>query len=108
MSNKFKPVEKPLQPPKPSRRPLLWAVAGSVAVLAIVAAVFWALQARPADVTYTPEVTSGPNAAIDQTQFDYGDVKLGTTIETTFRVKNTGSAQLAFRGEPRVEVLEGC
>jgi hypothetical protein len=75
--------------------------------LLVVVGIFWAVRSAP-DTGYTPEVTGGPSAVIDQTVFDYGDVKLGTTVKTQFRVKNVGDAQLAFRGEPRVQVLEGC
>ena len=96
------------QPVSSSRR-LWWAGGIGLALLALaaVAAAAWLLLGRQA-VEYTPEVTGGPSAQIDQTYFDYGDVKLGTTIKTVFRVKNVGDAQLAFRSNPRVEVLEGC
>ena len=53
-------------------------------------------------------VTGQPSASIDKTNFDYGDVKLGNTIQTVFNVKNVGDKDLVFQGEPRVEVLEGC
>ena len=96
------------QPVSSSRR-LWWAGGIGLALLALaaVAAAAWLLLGRQA-VEYTPEVTGGPSASIDQTVFDYGDVKLGTTIKTVFRVKNVGDAQLAFTSNPRVEVLEGC
>ena len=53
-------------------------------------------------------MTGQPSASIDKTNFDYGDVKLGNTIQTVFNVKNVGDKDLVFQGEPRVEVLEGC
>ena len=53
-------------------------------------------------------MTGQPSALIDRTNFDYGDVKLGSTIQTVFNVKNVGDKDLVFQGEPRVEVIEGC
>jgi hypothetical protein len=86
---------------------VLWfGIIGIVLVAGVLTA--WLAQGRQATVEYVPEVTGGPSAAIDQTVIDYGEVKLGTTIKTVFRVKNVGDAQLAFQGVPRVEVLEGC
>ena len=96
----------PSRPPASSSRRLWWAGGIGLALLAVAAAA-WLLLGRQA-AEYTPEVTGGPSASIDQTVFDYGDVKLGTTIKTVFRVKNVGDAQLAFTSNPRVEVLEGC
>ena len=96
----------PSRPPASSSRQLWWG-GGIILALLAVAAATWLLLGRQA-AEYTPEVTGGPSASIDQTVFDYGDVKLGTTIKTVFRVKNVGDAQLAFTSNPRVEVLEGC
>jgi hypothetical protein len=107
MTNKNQRATKNNQPASPSRRSLLWIGIIGVALIAS-AIVLSILQGQPATVEDIPEVTGGPSAAIDQTVFDYGDVKLGTTVKTVFRIKNVGNAQLAFRGAPRVEVLEGC
>ena len=107
MSSKQKGVQQ-TGPAKPTRPPWLWPALAAAAVLVIVAALVWLVQGGQVGAGYTPEVTGGPSAQIDQTVFDYGDVKLGTTIKTVFRVKNVGDAQLAFRSNPRVEVLEGC
>ena len=86
----------------------LWAAFIGGAAVLVVAALALALQGRQATASYAPEVTGGPSAQIEQTMFDYGDVKLGQTVETQIRVKNVGDTQLAFAGEPRVEVREGC
>ncbi len=75
--------------------------------LAVIVAGLWWGQSRP-NAAFVPEATGRPQASIDQTTFDYGDVKLGTTIQTAFRVKNTGDQVLAILGEPQVEVVEGC
>ncbi len=90
------------------KRSWLWAAFIGAAAILVAAALMLALQGRQAATSYTPEVTGGPSAQIEQTMFDYGDVKLGQTVKTQIHVKNVGDKQLAFAGEPRVEVVEGC
>lgn len=87
-----------------------WMVSGAVAavLLAVLALGAWIVQGRLGGSSYTPEVTGGPSAVIDQTEFDYGDVHFNTTVETVFNVKNVGDRDLTFQGEPQVEVVEGC
>jgi hypothetical protein len=99
------------QPPNKahSGRPVwFWGALIGAIVLVAAGGLVWLFQGRQTSTANTPQVTGGPSAAIDQATFDYGDVKLGTTIKTQFKVKNVGDQQLAFTGEPRVEVLEGC
>jgi len=107
MSSKHTSVPIPPKSQKAARPQWLPTVLG-VAALAVIALVIWLAQGQQTTVTSTPEVTGQPSAAIDQPAFDYGDVKLGTTIETVFRVKNVGDQVLVFDGEPIVEVVEGC
>lgn len=106
MGSKQRRVARPKEPSP--RRSWLWAAFIGAAAILVVAALAVMLQGQQAKTSFTPEVTGGPSAVIDPPQFDYGDVKLGTTIKTVFHVKNVGDTQLAFAGEPRVEVLEGC
>ena len=79
-----------------------------IAALAVVGLIYWFTLGQETASDFAPEVTGQPKAVISQTDFDYGDVKLNTTIETVFRVKNTGDQPLVFLREPDVEVLEGC
>lgn len=60
------------------------------------------------DPNFKPEVTGAPRVMVPQDSFDYGDVKLGSTITTTFDVRNTGDQPLVILGEPQVELVEGC
>lgn len=113
VSKKHKSVATPTKVQKAAspQRWLLWGL--GLAALAVIGLVIWLAQGRQtATVTSTsestPEVVGQPSAVIDQTAFDYGDVKLGKTIETVFRVKNVGDQALVFAGEPVVEVVEGC
>lgn len=108
MSSKYKKATNPPKSAQHNRPRWLLPVIFGIAALAIVAAVVWLVQGRQTAVTYTPEVAGQPSAVIDQTAFDYGDVKLGSTVETVFHVKNVGDRPLTFQGEPRVEVREGC
>ncbi len=57
---------------------------------------------------YAPAVTGRPQVAVSQDKIDYGDVKLGQTINTVFNVRNVGDQNLVVQGEPQVEVVEGC
>ncbi len=79
-------------------------VGAGVALVGIVLVLIQASQREP----YIPEVTGRPSAAIDQTEFDYGDVVNNSWVETTFHVTNVGDEELIILGEPLVEVVEGC
>ncbi len=50
----------------------------------------------------------GPRIAVEQTLFDYGDVRFNTPIETLVRVRNDGNEVLTLAQNPRVELVEGC
>jgi hypothetical protein len=95
-------MEASVQKPGSSRRNLLLALFVVAAV--IVGVVF--LLTRPAP--YTPEVTGRPSGVVSQDYFDYGDVKGGTWIETSFKIKNVGDQPLNVITEPYVELIEGC
>ena len=59
--------------------------------------------------TATPaQVTGKPQVALDKTQIDFGQVKLGKTVQATFRVSNVGDQPLKIVEEPLVEVQRGC
>ena len=57
---------------------------------------------------FVPEVIGAPRVAVAQEAFDYGDVKLNTTVETVFEVQNVGDETLTLMQNPQVQVLEGC
>lgn len=73
-----------------------------VGLLALAAA-----NQKPA-TPYTPQVAGEPRAELDQTELDYGDVKLNTTINSVFAVRNIGDQPLQILGEPVVELIQGC
>ena len=90
--------QKPLRP-----RWILPATLLTLVVL-IASAVFLLTRGKP----YMPEVTGRPSGVVNQDYFDYGDVKGGTWIETTFKIKNVGDQPLNVLNEPYVELIEGC
>lgn len=55
-----------------------------------------------------PQVTGAPRVSVVQDTFDYGDVRLGTTVQTVFRVRNVGDKPLLITNQPVVQVVEGC
>jgi len=79
-------------------------VGASVLLVGVIFTLMQASRREP----YTPEVTGGPSAAIDQLYFDYGDVVNNSWVETIFHVTNVGDQDLIILGEPLVEVVEGC
>lgn len=60
------------------------------------------------DSNFKPAVTGAPSVMVSRDSFDYGDVKLGSTVTTTFDVRNVGDKPLFILGEPQVELVEGC
>ncbi|HML22447.1 MAG TPA: hypothetical protein PKD09_12415 [Aggregatilinea sp.] len=92
---------------------ILGGIAGGVVL--IVAALALASRQNDApsqqsfDPNFEPEVTGAPRVEIVQDEvIDYGDVKLGTTVNTVYTVRNVGDEPLVVSGEPRVELVEGC
>lgn len=55
-----------------------------------------------------PTVDAPPAITVDQSQIDFGNVKLGTPLTFTIKVTNTGQGTLKFKEAPYIEVLEGC
>jgi hypothetical protein len=54
------------------------------------------------------EVSGTPSLKVDQEKVDLGNVKLGQTVEVTFKLMNVGDQTLRFSKAPYIEVLEGC
>lgn len=81
---------------------------GVVAVVAAIVGVVLFARNDGASDGFVPEVTGAPRVTVAQDVFDYGDVKLGTTVETVFMVQNVGDQNLSIMENPQVEVVEGC
>ncbi len=96
----------PTPTPSPRRTPWLWVGLAAVGALLLILVVSTLLRDNPGAPATGGQ--SGPVVAVEQETFDYGDVKVGTPIETIFRVRNAGSETLKIAGAPQVELVEGC
>ena len=83
--------------------PLLIALGG----LLLVALAFLALRDKPAPGAAV-EVTGAPSLKVDKEKVDLGDVKLGKTVDVSFKLTNVGDETLRLEEQPYVEVVEGC
>lgn len=93
------------QPKSTTRFTWLWTAAVALLFVVIGLFVWYRVGKQP---TAKPQVTGEPHLAVDQTTLDEGDVKLGKTIQSTFRLQNVGDQTLQIEGDPQVEVVEGC
>ncbi len=58
---------------------------------------------------FTPEVTGAPRIEVPEATINHGDVKLGQTVRSVFKVRNVGGQPLEILNQPlQVEVLQGC
>ncbi len=96
------------QSPPPRRIPWLWLAVGSALLLVAAGLIFVWNSGQTADPNFTPEITGSPRLSVEQTEIDEGDIKLNKTIRTAFRLKNVGDQPLQIKGEPVVELVEGC
>ena len=88
---------------KSAASPLWLVLAGIVGLFVIL---FFALRNS---ATPNPSVVSGgPSLEADKQEVDLGDVKLGTPVQVSFELTNTGSQPLQFTETPYIEVREGC
>ena len=118
MSKKWKVKNHAATTPPPRQRRSRWLTLALIAVAAAAAISIgiWLVQrsqpaplttgAAPGEAASSP--VDGPRLALDQDLFDYGDVKLNSTIETEINVKNIGDEVLALAESPRVDLVEGC
>ncbi len=54
------------------------------------------------------EVHGAASLRADQQLVDLGNVKLGQTVQVSFRLTNVGDQPLRFSEKPFIEVVEGC
>ncbi len=94
--------------PKKKQRIPIWLPLIIVAGVALIAVTLISGgTGQPAAAT-APQVTGAPALQVDKEKLDFGDVKLGQTVEAKFEVTNVGDQPLIFTAEPYVEVVEGC
>ncbi len=56
----------------------------------------------------TTQVNGAPKLQVDREMIEFGDVKLGKTVEAIFVLSNVGDKLLQITEKPYIEVLEGC
>ena len=83
----------------------LWAIGALLIVIVGGIAIWNGLKEPP---VVAPQVNGSPRLAVDQPIIDEGDVKLGKTIRSAFRLQNIGDQPLQIADDPQVEVVEGC
>ena len=92
----------------------IWAAIAAGVVLVVAAIALFARGndnggEKTFDPNFQPTVTGAPAVAVlPQDTIDYGNVKLGSTINTVFKVRNMGDQPLVVLGEPQVELVQGC
>jgi len=91
---------------KPKNNPLPIILIGLGGLLIIIIAVFLLKGNSQSD--FEPQVNGAPALAVDHEMIDFGDVKLGETVEAAFVLTNVGDQPLRILEKPYIEVLEGC
>jgi hypothetical protein len=84
-----------------------WAIILLVAGGLLLLGAFFAFK-KPAQSQAAIEINGSPRLKVDQEKVDLGDVKLGQTVEVSFKLTNVGDQTLKFTEAPYVEVVEGC
>jgi len=84
---------------------LLWPALGLGSLLVLLAAVSLLGGGRGGAAI---EVTGQPRLKVDNDAIDFGDVRLGRTVEATFVLTNVGDQPLRLTQAPYIEVVEGC
>jgi len=102
---KQKVLRKQQQPKSTTRFTWLWTALVAFVFVGIGLFVWYRVDRQP---TPKPQVTGAPHLAVAQTMIDEGEVKLGKTIQSAFRLQNVGDQALQIEDDPQVEVVEGC
>jgi hypothetical protein len=100
-------ASKKVTPSKKQRFPI-WLLLIVVAGVALIVVALIGNGGGQAASTVAPQVTGTPSLQVDKEKIDFGDVKLGQTVEARFEVTNVGDQPLRFTAKPYIEVIEGC
>jgi hypothetical protein len=104
--------------PVKSQANRIWPVALIAGGILLVALAYFALREKNqptpppvlggAQSDFQPQVTGAPAISVEPQQIDMGEVKLGTSVQASFKVTNTGDKALKFTESPYIELVEGC
>jgi hypothetical protein len=104
MSQKFESKRSKKRKHRNRLVPVLLALGG----LALLVLAFLALKGGNSGAKAAIEVNGAPAVKVDKEQVDLGEVKLGQTVQVSFKVTNVGDQTLRFNEQPYIEVVEGC
>lgn len=77
--------------------------------MVLIGLAFLVLRGKPAAQPLAAiEVQGAASLKVDQEQVDLGDVKLGRTVQVSFRLTNVGDQPLRFSEQPYIDVVKGC
>lgn len=81
----------------------------AVGAVFVVAVGFLAWRgSRPPQPPPSPGNAGGARLSVDRSTIDFGKVPLDMPIKATFKLQNVGDQPLTIKGEPRVELVQGC
>ena len=100
-------ASKKIAPPQRKKLPLWLPLIIVAGVVLVVVALISSGGSQSASAV-KPQVNGAPALQVDKEKVDFGDVKLGQTVEVKFEVANVGDRPLTFKEKPYVEVVEGC
>ncbi len=86
-----------------------WLVAAGIAALALLlGGLYVANQSGASTVAVNkPTVTQG-SLKIDPGEINMGDIKLGRTVDASFKIQNVGDKTVTITDAPFIEVVKGC
>ncbi len=87
-----------------------WIIVAALASLVLlIGAVIAAAQGGTANgpAVNAPAVVKG-GLKIDPGEINMGDVKLGRTVDASFKIENVGNQTITIKEQPYVELVKGC
>ena len=105
---KHSPSGRKASPSSQKRSYLPFLLLGGGALLALIVGMLYKPGGQSSSSAAPVQVTGKAQVALDKTQIDFGQVKLGKTVQAKFRVSNAGDQPLKIVEQPLVEVQRGC
>lgn len=89
------------------KKPFVWLIIafGGILLIGAIALVLPKKNSEP----FVPEVFGAPSLKVEEEKIDLGDIRLGKTVNASFKLANVGDEALIVDTENSyVEVVEGC
>ncbi len=91
-----------------ARSPWPFVAMAAGAALIIVVGFFASRGSNPSAGGDEPQAKGSARLSVDRTSVDFGRVPLNIPVKAIFKLKNVGDQPLTIKGEPRVELVQGC